>query len=98
MVKKHTRRSMNQERIPGAAWDCVFSWLAEVLSHLAFAIAQVSKTYSATRRTYRTFYTLTSTSPSTTWSKLWPFPRIISFWAVGLVRRTTSVRRYATGS
>jgi hypothetical protein len=37
MVKKHTRRAMNQERIPAAAWDYVLSWLAEDLSHLAFA-------------------------------------------------------------
>jgi uncharacterized protein YegP (UPF0339 family) len=36
MVKKHTQRAMNQERIPGAAWDYVLSWSAEVLSHLAF--------------------------------------------------------------
>jgi len=37
MVKKHTRRAMNQERIPGAAWDYALSWSAEVLLHLAFA-------------------------------------------------------------
>jgi len=62
------------------------------------AIARVSKAYSATRPTYCTSYTSTSTSPSTTWNKSWRFPMIVSFWAVGLVRRTTSVRRYATGS
>ena len=38
MVKKHARRAINQERIPGEAWDYVLSLSAEVLSHLAFTV------------------------------------------------------------
>ena len=107
MVKKHSQRAITHPW--GSVGLCPFLAGQKLVSSsgvdlrderqsLPSGIENVPKTYLATCPISRTFSTSISISPSITWSKSWPIQRIVSFWAVGSIRRTTLVRRSATGA